>query len=149
MENEFECYEEEVQPYRNTDHKLIIYIMMADKHNIPKGKMHSNCRVLPNHIVCKITHRNNIKRANTCDPAFKLLNEKITSYIHKHIEGASRRTMGSHAQHTHSLEDHTWCIQQSTSNHTKQLNNIQQYKKQSKFDVLICSLNVYHSHGAA
>ena len=30
-------------------------IPMADKHNIPKGKMHSNCRLLPDHIVCKIT----------------------------------------------------------------------------------------------
>ena len=28
---------------------------MADKHNIPKGKMHSNCRLLPEDIVCKIT----------------------------------------------------------------------------------------------
>ena len=26
-------------------------ILMADKHNIPKGKMHSNCRLLPDHIV--------------------------------------------------------------------------------------------------
>ena len=26
---------------------------MADKHNIPKGKMHSNCRLLPEDIVCK------------------------------------------------------------------------------------------------
>ena len=26
-------------------------ILMADKHIIPKGKMHSNCRILPDHIV--------------------------------------------------------------------------------------------------
>ena len=59
-------------------------ILMADKHNMPKGKMHSKCRLLPDHIVCKITQRNNIRRAKTCDPARKLLNEEITSYIHKH-----------------------------------------------------------------
>ena len=53
-------------------------ILMADKHTIPKGKMHSNCRLLPEDIVCKITQRNNIRRANTCDPALKLLNEEIT-----------------------------------------------------------------------
>ena len=58
--------------------------MMADKYNIPKGKIHSNCRLLPNHIVCKITQRNNIRRANTCDPALKLLNKEITSGIQKH-----------------------------------------------------------------
>ena len=35
---------------------------MADKQNIPKGKMHSNCRLLPEDIVCKITqkHKQNI-----------------------------------------------------------------------------------------
>ena len=26
-------------------------ILMADKHNIPKGKMHSKCRLIPDHIV--------------------------------------------------------------------------------------------------
>ena len=59
-------------------------ILMANKHNIPKGKMHSNCRLLPDHIICKITQRNNMKRTNTCDPALKLLNEEITSDIQKH-----------------------------------------------------------------
>ena len=98
-------------------------ILMADKQNIPKGKMHSNCRLLPEDIVCKITQRNNIRRANTCDPALKLLNEEITSHIQKpqtkHMEGALRRSLGSHAQHTHthSLEDHTWSIQQSITTH--------------------------------
>ena len=60
-------------------------ILMADKHNMPKGKMHSNCRLLPEDIVCKITQRNNIRRAKTCDPALKLLNEEITSDIQKQL----------------------------------------------------------------
>ena len=30
------------------------FIPIADKHNIPKGKMHNNCRLLPDYIVCKI-----------------------------------------------------------------------------------------------
>ena len=59
-------------------------ILMSDKHNIPKGKMHSNCRLLPDHLLCKITQRNNIRRSKTCDPALKLLNEEITSDIQKH-----------------------------------------------------------------
>ena len=42
------------------------------------------------------------------------------------MEGAPRRSLGSQAQHTHSLEDHTWSIQQSTSTHTKHFHNIQQ-----------------------
>ena len=59
-------------------------ILMADKKTIPKGKMHSNCRLLCEDIVCTITQINNIRRANTCDPALKLLNEEITSDIQKH-----------------------------------------------------------------
>ena len=103
-------------------------ILMTDKHNIPKGKMHHNCRLLPEDIVCKITQRNKIRRANTCDPALKLLNEEITPTYKtqtKHMEGALRRSLGSQAQHTHSLEDHTWSIQQSTTTHTKHIHNIQ------------------------
>ena len=42
------------------------------------------------------------------------------------MEGAPRRSLGSQAQHTHSLEDHTWSIQQSTTTHTKHIHNIQQ-----------------------
>ena len=67
-------------------------ILMVDKHNIPKGKMHNNCRLLPDHIVCKITQRNNIRRANTCDPALKRLNEEITSEIQKHKQTYGRST---------------------------------------------------------
>ena len=59
-------------------------ILMANEHNIPKGKMHSNCKFLPDYIVCKITQRNNIRRTNTCDPALKLLNGEKTSDIQKH-----------------------------------------------------------------
>ena len=67
-------------------------ILMADNHNIPKDKMHSNYRLLPEDIVCKITRRNNIRRANTCDPALKLLNEVITSDIQKHNTTYGRST---------------------------------------------------------
>ena len=42
------------------------------------------------------------------------------------MDGAFRRSLGSQAQHTHSLEDHTWSIQQSTTTHTIHIYNIQQ-----------------------
>ena len=42
------------------------------------------------------------------------------------MEGASRCTLGSQAQHTYLSADHTWSIQQTTANPTKQLHNIQQ-----------------------
>ena len=88
-----------------------IVILMADKHNIPKGKIHSNCMLLPDYIVCKITHRNNMKRANTCNPALKLQNEVINfrhiqTQINIRMERTCRCTLGSQAQHTmsYSLE---------------------------------------------
>ena len=76
-------------------------ILMADKHNIPKGKMHSNYRLLPEDIVCKITQRNNIRRANTCDPALKLLNEEITSDIQKHKQNIWKEHLDAHWDHRH------------------------------------------------
>ena len=42
------------------------------------------------------------------------------------MEGTLRCTLGSQAQHAHSLEDHTWYIQQSTSTRTKHFYYIQQ-----------------------
>ena len=69
-------------------------ILMAEQHNIPKGKMHSNCRLLPEDIVCTITQRNNIRRANTCDPALKLLNEEMTSDIQKHKQNIWKEHIG-------------------------------------------------------
>ena len=74
-------------------------ILMADKHNIPKGKMHRNYRLLPDHIVCKITQRNNIRRENTCDPALKLLNEEITSDIQKYKQNLWKEHLDAHWDH--------------------------------------------------
>ena len=76
-------------------------ILMADKQNIPKGKMHSNCRRLPEDIVCKITQRNNIRRANSRDPALKLLNEEITSDIQKHKQIIWKEHLDAHWDHRH------------------------------------------------
>ena len=75
-------------------------ILMADKQNIPKGMMHSNCRLLPEDIVCKITQRNNIRRANTCDPALKLLNEEITSDI-QNTTNIWKEHLDAHWDHRH------------------------------------------------
>ena len=72
---------------------------MPNKHNIPKGKMHSNCRLLPDHILCKIRQRDNIWRANTCDPTLKLLNEEITSDIQKHLKKLWKEHLDAHWDH--------------------------------------------------
>ena len=87
---------------------------MADKHNIPKGNMHSNCRLLPDHIVCKITQRNNIRRANPCDQALKLLNEVITSDIQK--QNLWKEHLDAHwdyRHNTHNLWKTIHCVSNS------------------------------------
>ena len=76
-------------------------ILITDKHNIPKRKMHSNCRLLPEDIVCKITQKNNIRRANTCDPALKLINDKITSDIQKYKQNIWKEHLDAHWDHRH------------------------------------------------
>ena len=62
------------------------------------------------------------------------------------MEGALGRSLGSQAQHTHSLEDHTWSIQQSTTTHTKHIHNIQQ--QNSNYTHTHCELfhQTIHKH---
>ena len=56
----------------------------------------------PDHIVCNITQINNMRRANTCDPALKLLNEKIISDIHKHKQNRCKEEhLDAHWDHSH------------------------------------------------
>ena len=80
---------------------IFFYKYHTDKDNIPKGMMHSNCMLLPDHIVCKITQRNNIRRADTCDPSLKLLNEEITSDIQKHKQNLWNEHLDAHWDHRH------------------------------------------------
>ena len=125
-------------------------ILMADKQNIPKDKMHSNCRLLPEDIVCKITQRNNIRRANTCDPALKLLNEEITSDIQKHKQNIWKEHLDAHWDHRHNT--HTlWKTIHGLSNrappHTsKHIHNIQQ--QNSNYTHTHCELfhQTIHKH---
>ena len=76
-------------------------ILLADKHNIPKGKMPSTSRLLPEHIVCKITQRDNIRRANPCDPALKPLNLEITSDISLHKQNLWKEHHNANWDHRH------------------------------------------------
>ena len=69
--------------------------------------MHSNYRLLPEDIVCKITLRNNIRRANTCDPVLKLLNEEITSDIQKHKQNIWKEHLDAHRDHRHTTHNNS------------------------------------------
>ena len=46
-------------------------VLMAEKHNIPKGKMHSNCRLFPNQSM-QNPHKETIRGEQT--PVFQLSN---------------------------------------------------------------------------
>ena len=62
------------------------------------------------------------------------------------MEGALRCSLGAQAQHTHSLEDHTWSIQQSTTTHNKHIHNIHQ--QNSNYTQTHCELfhQTIHKH---
>ena len=62
------------------------------------------------------------------------------------MEGALRCSLWSQAQHTHTLEDHTLSIQQSTTTHTKHIHNIQQ--QNSNYTQTHCELfhQTIHQH---
>ena len=66
-----------------------------------KGQMHSTCMLLPDHIVCQISQRNYMRIANTCDPALKLLNEKITSNTLKHKQNIWNVHLDAHWDYRH------------------------------------------------
>ena len=76
-------------------------ILLADKHNIPKGKMPSTSKLLPEHIVCKITQRDNIRRANPCDSTLKPLNLEITSDISLHKQNLWKEHLNANWDHRH------------------------------------------------
>ena len=76
-------------------------ILHADKHNIPKGKIHSTCKLLQEHIRHKIEHRNNIRAQNASDPSISELNSEITSLIQTHKSDIWREHLDTHWDHKH------------------------------------------------
>ena len=93
------CFRSDHHTLQHThcQHNFTYIILMADNHNIPKGKMHGNCRLLPDHIVCKITQRHK-------DPALKFLNEEITSDIEKHKQNLKNEHLDAHWDHRHNTQ---------------------------------------------
>ena len=63
--------------------------------------MHINSSLLPEYILYKIAHRNNIRIANTCDPAIKLLKEEITFNIQKHKQTIWQEHLDAYWDHRH------------------------------------------------
>ena len=63
--------------------------------------MPNTSRLLPEHIVWKITQRDNRRRANSCDPALKLLNSEITSDISLHNQNFWKGHVDANWDHRH------------------------------------------------
>ena len=91
----------------------------TDGRQLTKGKDAYQLQV-PEDIVCKITQRNNIIRANTCDPVIKLLNEEITSDIQKHKQtyGRSTYTLIGITGTTHTLFGRPYMVYPTEHHHT-------------------------------
>ena len=78
-------------------------ILMADRHTIPKSEMHSDCRILPGRMVCKITQGDGMGGADACGPALKILGEEITSDIEKHRKTLWKEHLNAHWYRGHSV----------------------------------------------
>ena len=79
-------------------------ILHADKQNIPKGKIHSTCKLLPEHLSHNIEHRNNIRAQNASDPSISELNSEITSFIQTHKSDIWREHLDTHWDHKHNIQ---------------------------------------------
>ena len=90
---------------------------MADKQNIPKGKIHSNCRRLPEDIVCKITQRNNIRRAMCLTKQFTNTVKHATHKTNRHINRATHSIQGHNITLTTSYVQEA--IKQSKNNNSQ------------------------------
>ena len=91
----------------HTANKILTNIILnADKHNIPKGKIHHNCKLLPEDIRTKINTRNNIRKHNPLDPNLAQLNNEITSDIQHHKTALWKSHLDGnwdHRENTHTL----------------------------------------------
>ena len=91
----------------HTANKILTNIILnADKHNIPKGKIQHNCKLLPEDIRTKINTRNNIRKHNPLDPNLAQLNNKITSDIQHHKTALWKSHLDGnwdHRENTHTL----------------------------------------------
>ena len=77
----------DVEPPQNVHQANAILsnlILSADKHNIPKGKIHSRHKLLPQEIRTVIQHRNDIRRNNPKDQEIPQLNQLIDRQIQEH-----------------------------------------------------------------
>ena len=95
------CFRSDHHTHQYTHCQHNFYKHHTDGRQAQHTKWHTNCMLLPEDIVFKITQRNNIRRANTCDPALKLLNEEITSDIQKHKQNIWKKHVNAHWDHRH------------------------------------------------
>ena len=94
-------------PDIHTANTIFTNIIHADKHNIPKGKIHSTCKLLPEHITHTIEHRNNIRAQNASDPSISEFNSEITSLILTHKSDIWREHLDTHWDHKQDTH-HLW-----------------------------------------
>ena len=103
----------------HTANKILTNIILnADKHNIPKGKIQHNCKLLPEDIRTKINTRNNIRKHNPLDPNLAQLNNEITSDIQHHKTALWKSHLDGnwdHRENTHTL----WKTLKNLSNKKK------------------------------
>ena len=135
----------DIQPPPNIHTANTIFILHTDKHNIPKSKIHSTCKLLLEHIRHKLTHRNNIRAQNTSDPSISELNSEITSLIQTHKSDIWREHLYTHWVHKHNT--HTlWKAIDGLAKKTNQHNNNTITFKEKTFNSSTQAENAFNKH---
>jgi hypothetical protein len=105
-------------------------ILHADKHHIPKGKMHNNIQLLPEDIRNKIKHRDQIRKQDPHAVDLPALNNEITKLIQQHKTNLWKEKLDKHWDHkqnTHILWKTIHSLQnkkpQQSQNQTINFNN--------------------------
>ena len=74
-------------------------ILASDKHNIPKGKIKTNLKLLPKEILDLIQERNKLRKLNSRDPKIKDINDDINKQIRDHKEKLWKEKLSQNWDH--------------------------------------------------
>src|SRR4029077_8820399 len=118
----------------HTSNKLITnLILKADKHHIPKGKIHTHHLLLPENIRNKISERNNLRKNDSKNPNLTEMNKEINKLIQTHRSNLWKEKLNENWSHK-TNSNKFWKILNNLSNKkpTQQVNRTITFKNSQK-----------------
>ena len=86
----------------HTANKILTNIILsADKHHIPKGKIHNKSKLLPDHIRVLIEQRNALRTQDPTHPDLEQMNANIDNHIQTHKTDLWKEHLDKDWSHKH------------------------------------------------